>query len=59
MGEEEHFSSLVAKATAYRSKADAAGDNSNLKAALESVAREYMRRARLQKPELPRMAGIE
>ena len=59
MGEEEHFSSLVAKATAYRSKADAAGDNVHLKAALESVAREYMRLARLQNPELARMAGIE
>jgi hypothetical protein len=58
MGEPD-FNSFVAKAAEFRAKAEAVGDNPTLKAALEAVAREYMRLARLQKTDLPRVPGIK
>ena len=49
---------LLQKAADYRTKAEAAGIYVHLKLAFKAIAREYMKRARALKPDLPPLRDI-
>ncbi len=56
MDKEEELRSLLVKAAEYSAKANAASGDPKLKAALDAVAREFLRQASALRAGLPREA---